>query len=239
MQGSYYLHIMSNIQGIDINKLEKKVMRSGAYTTLVPAVRERLRLSSQGPRSAMEWIRARDVCQDREALKFTLPGPMTLMDGVVNLAYEKETDLAKDLVACINQEVLELARVGCKYIQIDEPVMMRYPDKALAYGLDNLAECFAGVPEDVVKVTTVHIWRREMCPSQVIHLCCGYPDKLDTDEYLKAPKTNYNLLAPKIDALGFDEVSIEDCEARNDLSLLSLFKQTKVSVRELTKSNAV
>ena len=59
-------------------------------------------------------------------------------------------------------------------------------------------------------------------------MCCGYPDKLDTDEYLKAPKTNYNLLAPKIDSLGFDEVSIEDAECKNDLSLLALFKNPKV-----------
>ena len=64
---------------------------------------------------------------------------------------------------------------------------------------------------------------------KAVHLCCGYPDKLDTDEYLKAPKTNYNLLAPKIDSLGFDEVSIEDAEATNDLSLLALFKNTKVT----------
>ena len=64
--------------------------------------------------------------------------------------------------------------------------------------------------------------------AQAVHLCCGYPDKLDTDEYLKAPKTNYNLLAPKLDSLGFDEVSIEDAEAMNDLSLLALFKNTKV-----------
>ena len=64
--------------------------------------------------------------------------------------------------------------------------------------------------------------------TQAVHLCCGYPDKLDTDEYLKAPKTNYNLLAPKLDSLGFDEVSIEDAEAMNDLSLLALFKNTKV-----------
>ena len=67
---------------------------------------------------------------------------------------------------------------------------------------------------------------------QTVHLCCGYPDKLDTDEYLKAPKTNYNLLAPKIDNLGFDEVSIEDAEAKNDLSLLELFKNTKVCIIE-------
>ena len=151
--GSYYMHIMSNIDGIDISQLEEKTMRSGAYSTLVPAVREKVRLSVQGPRSAGEWSRARDVCQDRARLKFTLPGPMTLMDGMVNIFYQDETELAADLVSCINQEVLELARVGCKHIQIDEPVMMRYPDKALAFGLDNLAKCFAGLPGDVTKVT--------------------------------------------------------------------------------------
>ena len=63
---------------------------------------------------------------------------------------------------------------------------------------------------------------------QAVHLCCGYPDRLDTDVFPKAPKTNYNLLAPKLDSLGFDEVSIEDAEAMNDLSLLALFKNTKV-----------
>ena len=63
---------------------------------------------------------------------------------------------------------------------------------------------------------------------QTVHLCCGYPDQLDTDKYLKAPKTNYNLIASKLDSLRFDEVSIENAEAKNDLSLLALFKNTKV-----------
>ena len=63
------MHIMSNIDGIDISQLEEKTMRSGAYSTLVPAVREKVRLSVQGPRSAGEWSRARDVCQDRARLK--------------------------------------------------------------------------------------------------------------------------------------------------------------------------
>jgi len=108
---------------------------------------------------------------------------------------------------------LGLVQAGCKHIHIDEPVMMRYPEKALSYGLDNLAKCLDGVPDTVTKT---------------VHLCCGYPNKLDNDNFPKAPKTNYNLLAPKIDSLGFDEVSIENAEANNDLSLLSLFKKTKV-----------
>jgi len=217
-RGAYYIHIMNNIQGIDMDKLEKKIMRSGAYSTLVPAVRGQLSLKN-GPICWKEWKRAKDLTDGNVTLKFTLPGPMTMFDGIVNLHYKEIEDLHEDLVKCVNQEILALAENGCKYIQIDEPVMMRYPDAALKYGLDNLAKCFQGLPEDVTKV---------------IHLCCGYPDKLDTDEYPKAPKTNYNLLAPKIDSLGFDEVSIEDAEARNDLSLLSLFKNTKVILGSVT-----
>ena len=38
-RGAYYMHIMRNISGIDLENLERKVMRSGAYSTLVPAVR--------------------------------------------------------------------------------------------------------------------------------------------------------------------------------------------------------
>ena len=41
-------------------------------------------------------------------------------------------------------------------------------------------------------------------------------------------------MAPKIDSLGFHEVSIENAEANNDLSLLSLFKHTKVIMGAVT-----
>ena len=47
--------------------------------------------------------------------------------------------------------------------QIDEPVMVRFPKEALTYGIDQLAKCFEGVGEDVIKC---------------IHLCCGYPNHL-------------------------------------------------------------
>jgi len=212
-RGAYYIHVMNNIQGIDMEKLEEKIMRSGAYSTYVPAVRENLSLK-KGPICWKEWKRAQDAVGKDVTVKFTIPGPMTLFDGIMNMHYKELDTLHGDLVKCVNEEILALVEHGCKCIQIDEPVMMRYPQLALEYGLDNLAKCFEGVPENITKA---------------IHLCCGYPDKLDTDEYPKAPKTNYNLLAPKIDSLCFDEVSIEDAEARNDLSaLLPLFKKTKV-----------
>jgi len=217
-RGAYYVHVMHNIKGLDMDNFEKKTMRSGAYSTLVPAIRGQLSLK-EGPVCWKEWKRASDIGGDNVIIKFTIPGPMTIFDGVVNLHYKDVEEIHRDLIKCINKEILALAEAGCKYIQIDEPVMMRYPEAALKYGLDNLEKCFHGLPENVTKV---------------IHLCCGYPDKLDTDEYPKAPKTNYNLLAAKIDSLSFDEVSIEDAEAKNDLSLLSLFKKTKVILGSVT-----
>jgi 5-methyltetrahydropteroyltriglutamate--homocysteine methyltransferase len=45
-------------------------------------------------------------------------------------------------------------------LQIDEPLMVRFPEKALSYGIDDLAKCFVGVLDDTTKV---------------VHLCCGYP----------------------------------------------------------------
>lgn len=57
-------------------------------------------------------------------------------------------------------------------VQVDEPVMMRYPDQALEYGIDQLSSCFDGVSApDVVKT---------------VHLCCGYPN------YLVRKSANYN-----------------------------------------------
>lgn len=50
--------------------------------------------------------------------------------------------------------------------------MMRYPDQALEYGIDQLSSCFDGVSApDVVKT---------------VHLCCGYPN------YLVRKSANYN-----------------------------------------------
>jgi len=216
-RGTYYMHIMKNIQGIDMLKLGEKEMRSGSYSTLVPVVRSKVEILE--PMCFKEWQRSQALTPEGTVLKYTIPGPMTLTDGILNEFYDNISELQDDLVAALNKEILSLVKNGCKVIQIDEPVMMRYPEKALEYGIKNLTKCLENVPEDVTKV---------------VHLCCGYPDKLDTDEYPKAPKENYRLLAGHLDAAGFDEISIEDAEARNDLSVLSLFKNSKIILGSVT-----
>ena len=75
-----------------------------------------------------------------------MPGPMTILDCIKDQFYGEENarDLIDDLIKIINHEILSLAQHGCKNIHLDEPVLMRYPEKALDYGVKDVIKCFKG-----------------------------------------------------------------------------------------------
>ncbi|MCK5275136.1 MAG: 5-methyltetrahydropteroyltriglutamate--homocysteine methyltransferase, partial [Alphaproteobacteria bacterium] len=98
-------------------------------------------------------------------------------------------------------------------IQIDEPVFARKPEQALAYGFENLERCFHGAPDAVTRT---------------VHMCCGYPDKLDNPDYPKADRDAYLQIADAIEASAIQAISLEDAHRHNDLSLLERFKTTTV-----------
>ena len=87
-----------------------------------------------------------------------LAGPMTVIDSTLNEAYTDEAELAMDIAAAINAELLDLQAAGCDMFQLDEPAMTRYHDKVFAYGARALDRCLEGVT-----VPTI------------VHLCYGYP----------------------------------------------------------------
>jgi 5-methyltetrahydropteroyltriglutamate--homocysteine methyltransferase len=69
------------------------------------------------------------------------------------------------------------------------------------------------------------------CPGQVIrtlHMCCGYPDRLDNPDYPKADPQAYLLLADALEYSSIRAVSIEDAHRHNDLTLLEKFSRTTV-----------
>ena len=61
-----------------------------------------------------------------------------------------------------------------------------------------------------------------------MHMCCGYPDHLDDEDYKKADPGSYHQLAREVDDLNIDEVSIEDAHCKNDLKLLEKFEKKSV-----------
>ncbi len=143
----------------------------------------------------------------------TVPGPMTITDTSTDVYYNDDKRLGAALAAALNEEILALANAGCTWIQVDEPVFARNPDKALDYGIENLERCFHGLPDHVVLA---------------VHMCCGYPDYLDQENFQKADKMAYFQLSDAIEDSSIQAISLEDAHRQNDLSLLEHFKTTKV-----------
>ena len=146
-------------------------------------------------------------------IKFTLPGPLTVMDTSADFFYNDRQKLNFELADTINKEILSLVKEGCRYIQIDEPLFARKVNDALSFGIEGLERCFHGVPSNITKI---------------VHMCCGYPDYVDDVDYKKADPNSYFLLANHIDKMSIDQISIEDAHCCNDLSLLEKFHNKTV-----------
>ncbi len=216
---NYIYGLCRNINGIDFKTLTEKTMRNGVYNMECPTITSKLSIIK--PYLYKEWLKATKISSKR--VKITLPGPITIVDTISDLYYNSEEDICVDLVKIINEEILKLVEVGCKDIQIDEPVFARYPDKAIKYGIDNLNKCFENVPDDVEKL---------------VHMCCGYPEYLDQKDYRKADPKIYTLLAPYIERSVVNTVSLEDAHCHLDLSFIEIFKNTKVILGCIDISNS-
>ncbi len=205
-----YVHYhCRHLNGIDFDTLTEQELRNGAYRASLPTITGPIRAGA--PFLPHDWKTAQNMT-DR-AVKITLPGPMTIGDTVADSYYLDPKTRGLALAQAINCEALALAEAGCVHLQIDEPVFARKVDEALDYGFENLERCFHNLPNHVVKT---------------VHMCCGYPDRLDSPDYEKAEKESYFRLAPVIEQSSIDAVSIEDAHRNNDLSLLEAFKSTTV-----------
>jgi len=205
----YVYYHCRHLVGFDFDELTRRVMRHGSWAARVPTVTGPITASE--PFLPRDWRVAQAVTE--KPVKITVPGPLTIVDSTADSFYRDEKELAFALADAINVEVLRLASAGCRWIQVDEPVFARAPDRALAFGIEALARCFEGLETDVQKV---------------VHICCGYPAALDQEDYPKADRQSYFALADALEAAPVDAISIEDAHRKNDLSLLERFGSTKV-----------
>lgn len=208
-----YVHYQCrHFEGFDFEHLTRRVLRNGAYTADLPSIVGPVRSAGEHP-LVRDWQIAQAAAGDHP-VKMTLPGPMTITDTTADLHYNDPETLAGALATALNAEVLALAEAGCRHIQIDEPIFARRPEQAIAYGLDALSACFADVPDTVTRV---------------VHMCCGYPDKLDDTDYPKADPESYLQLAAALDGR-VDEISIEDAHRHNPDELFERFEASRVIV---------
>ncbi len=206
-----YIHYhCRHLKGIDFEALTETRMR-GHIAALLPTITQPIQAGKAF--LVRDWQIAQSAT--KKPVKITLPGPMTIGDSVADEFYKDDvTARGIALAEALNTEIRRLADAGCPVIQVDEPMFARKLDQALAYGVEHLDRCFHKVPKTV---------------ERVVHICCGYPDRLDPDEdYPKAPRESYQDLATALQDVAIDTVSIEDAHRPNDLSLLERFTRTRV-----------
>ena len=204
-RGHYVLHIVNKLAGIDARNLKRISMRGG--TTHQDAPRVIGKIEYKGPIVLDEFLFTRKHAKG--IAKIGLPGPSTVADCVADEYYQGDRkQLAFDYADAIHQEVTALIAAGCQVIQFDDPVLLRYPEAAQAWGLQALERCFAGHSERA---------------TFVVHICRGYPNKPLERKGIayKANQNYYRDILTWLSESKLDVVSIEGAASNLDLSILS------------------
>jgi 5-methyltetrahydropteroyltriglutamate--homocysteine methyltransferase len=186
---THYTHFLRQLGGVDRERLKAKSMRAGKFTQEVPRVTGALTLRSHETVDDFLFLRR---LTDR-AIKMTLPGPSTLVDGTADEHYGDERALAFAYADVLNQEIRALAAAGCELVQLDEPVFTRIPEKLHAWGVDAMDRAFAG--------TGV-----QGC----VHVCYGYRARLGNKEW----KHGYEEIFPALARAKVDRYSLEFAEPK-------------------------
>jgi len=213
-RNNYIYPFCKTLNGFDFENQKEKTCRNGKWTGNLPRVVGEVSLKKESERADLsrEWRIAQDLSS--VPVKYTIPGPLTIADSVANCFYETDEEFTAKLAPLINHTILQLVAQGCTYIQVDEPVLARYPHKAEA-AIKNVETVLKGVPDHV---------------TTVVHVCCGYPQYLDQKDYEKAELSAYLEIADFLNNSSIDQVSLEDAHRRNSGQLFEKLNKKTVIV---------
>jgi len=208
----HFVHgFLESVEGIDFAKRVRMGIRNNRYEAMVPTVTGPLR--RRGSVHAAEALVARTHTTRR--LKFTLPGPMTIVDTIADEHYGDRIALATAFAELLNEEARELAAIGVDVIQFDEPAFNVYLDEVVGWGIDALHRAAKGLA----------------CKTAV-HICYGYgiQANIDWKQSLGAEWRQYERVFPALAASHIDQVSLECANSHVPLELLSLLGDKDVLV---------
>lgn len=205
----HFVHgFLEKVEGIDFAHKVEMGIRKDRYKTMVPQVVAPLRL--KGRVHADEARVARS--HTKKKLKFTLPGPMTIIDTIADRYYGDRVKMAFAFAEMLNEEAKALQADGVDLVQFDEPAFNVYMDEVNDWGIKALEQAAQGLT----------------CATAV-HICYGYGIKANTDwkATLGSQWRQYEQIFPAIDASPIQQVAIECRNSKVPLDLLALLK-TKI-----------
>lgn len=220
-RGHYVLYILKGLDGFDFDNLKTVSIRGGVYTRDVPVIREKIKY--KGPILVDDFKFTKK--NSKWFAKIGLPGSSTVIDCTADEFYKGDLEkLAFDFAKAIRNEVAALIKAGCQVIQFDDPVLLRYPDRAVKWGLKALEACFEGFEDQA---------------TFIVHICCGYPNKPLEKKGInyKANKDYYADVLKWFSKSKLDAVSIEGAQSNLDLSILPAIGKKAVMLGVLDVGN--
>src|SRR3984893_17577048 len=200
----HFVHgFLEAVEGIDFERRVEMGIRADRYKAMCPTVTGPLRLRSRVHGREARLARA----HTRHQLKFTLPGPMTIVDTIADAHYGDRVTMAMAFAALLNEEARGLAGDGVDVIQFDEPAFNVDMDDAAGWGIAALHRAIDGV-----SATTA------------VHICYGYgiPANIEWKATLGGEWRQYEKFFPALAKSRIEQVSLECINSHVPMSVLKL-----------------
>jgi 5-methyltetrahydropteroyltriglutamate--homocysteine methyltransferase len=208
----HFVHgFLEGIDGVDFTRRQTIGIRADRYRAEVPTV--------TGPIRRRQSVHALEAgiarAHTRRRMKFTLPGPMTIVDTLADAHYRDRVRLAMGFAELLNEEAREIAAQGVDLIQFDEPAFNVYMAAVTEWGIAALERAAEGLS----------------CKTAV-HICYGYGIKANIDwkAGLGLEWRQYEAIFPALAASRIDQVSLECAGSRVPVELMELLAGKDVLV---------
>jgi len=208
----HFVHgFLEAVEGIDFEHKVEMGIRADRYKAMVPQVVGPLGLRGRVHATEAKLARAHTT----RRLKFTLPGPMTIVDTVADRHYGDRVELAMAFAELLNQEARALQADGLDVVQFDEPAFNVYMKDAADWGVRALERAAEGLT----------------CTTAV-HICYGYGIKANVDwkATLGHEWRQYEQVFPALAKSSIRQVSLECANSHVPMDLIRLLEGKDVLV---------
>ena len=209
---THFVHgFLQGIEGVDFARMKRIGIRADRYEANCPTVTAPVRRTSPVHAEDVRFARANTT----RKMKFTLPGPMTMVDTVADECYRDRSKLGFALAELLNAEARELEALGVDVIQFDEPAFNVYMDEVRDWGIAALERAAQGLE----------------CMTAV-HICYGYGIQANVDwkKTLGGQWRQYESTFPLLARSRIRQVSLECANSRVPIELVGLLKGKDVLV---------
>jgi 5-methyltetrahydropteroyltriglutamate--homocysteine methyltransferase len=209
---THFVHgFLQGVEGVDFAKLKRIGIRADRYEADCPTVVAPVCWRSPVHAEEVKFARA----NTSRKFKFTLPGPMTMVDTLADEYYKDRAKLAFALADILNAEAKALVAMGADTIQFDEPAFNVYLEEVRDWGVAALERAAAGLT----------------CTTAV-HICYGYGIKANDDwkKTLGGQWRQYESTFPLLSKSSIQQVSLECANSHVPIELIELLKGKDVLV---------